>query len=141
MIEQLERNKAAVRSFFAALEVNDSAAIDALVEEGYIDHLPGQGSGRANLKAYIATLHRGISGLRVPILHLVAEGDKVAALNKVQGTHRGELLGYPATGNRIDVTNFQLYRLVEGRLAEHWEVADYATLTTQLSPTDDAPVA
>lgn len=141
MNNQAERNKTAVRDFFAALEANDAGALDHLVDEAYIDHLPGQAPGRANLKQYIATLHRGISGLSMPILYIVAEEDKVAVLNKVLGSHSGELLGYPPSGSRVDIMAFQLYRLVDGRLAEHWEVADFATLTSQLMSTGEARVA
>lgn len=137
MTDQLERNKATVRRFFAAIEANDARTFDELVDQAYIDHLPGQQSGRDNLKQYIALLHRGLSDLTMPIVHMVAEGDKVAVLNKVLGTHSGELLGYPASGNRVDITNFQLYRLEGGRLAEHWEVADFATLLSQLTKAAD----
>jgi len=133
MTDQLDTNKAIVRRFFAAIEANDAEAFDELVDQAYIDHLPGQLPGRDNLKQYIAMLHRGLSDLAMPIVHMVAEGDKVAVLNKVLGAHSGELLGYPASGNRVDITNFQLYRLEDSRLAEHWEVADYATLMSQLA--------
>jgi predicted SnoaL-like aldol condensation-catalyzing enzyme len=141
MNSKIEMNKTSVRNFFAAFEANDANALDGLVDETYIDHLPGQAAGRDSLKKYISTLHRGISGLSIPILHIVAEGDKVAVLNKVLGFHTGDLLGHPPSGNRIDVLAFQLYRLVDGRLAEHWEVADFATLTSQLKSNGPAQVA
>ena len=133
MNDQLAANKATVRRFLAAIEANDAEAFVELVDESYIDYLPGQPPDRDNLKQYVAMLHRGISDLTMPILHIVAEGDKVAVLNKVLGTHSGALLGYPASGNRVDITNFQLYRLEVGRLTEHWEVADFAALTSQLA--------
>ena len=133
MSDQLEMNKSIVKRFFAAIEENDAVAFDQLVHDGYIDHLPGQAPGRESLKTYIASLHRGLAEITMPILHIVAEGDMVAVLNKVLGIHGGILLGYPASGNRVDITNFQLYRIQDGRLAEHWEVADFATLMSQLA--------
>jgi steroid delta-isomerase-like uncharacterized protein len=140
--DQLEIKKSIVRRFFAAIEANDADAFDDLVDEQYVDHLPGQAPGRENLKNYIAALHRGLSELTMPIVHMIAEGEMVAVLNKVVGIHGGNLLGYPASGNRVDVTNFQLYRLQDGRLAEHWEVADFATLTSQLAkPAGDMRIA
>jgi predicted ester cyclase len=63
---------------------------------------------------------------------MVAEGDRVAVLNGVRGTHRAPFAGRPPRGGRIDVTAFQLYRIEAGQLAEHWEVADFATLMQQL---------
>ena len=63
---------------------------------------------------------------------MVAEGDYVSVLNSVQGTHRGEFLGRQPTEKRVDAMAFQLYRVAKGQLAEHWEVADFATLMRQL---------
>jgi len=37
-----------------------------------------------------------------------------------------------ATSRRIDAMAFQLYRIQNGQLAEHWEVADFAMLMQQL---------
>ncbi|WP_259065846.1 ester cyclase [Mucilaginibacter sp. X4EP1] len=35
-------------------------------------------------------------------------------------------------GNPVDALAFQLYRIENGQLAEHWEVADFATLVQQI---------
>jgi predicted ester cyclase len=56
----------------------------------------------------------------------------VAVLNSVRGTHKGDFAGIKATSNRIDAMAFQLYRIADGRLVEHWEVADFMTLMNQL---------
>ncbi len=51
----------------------------------------------------------------------------------------GELGSTPPTGRPIDVQTFQLYRVVNGRLAEHWEVADVARMMAQLSVDPNVP--
>jgi predicted ester cyclase len=56
----------------------------------------------------------------------------VAVLNSVRGTHKGSFAGLKATGRRIDAMAFQLYRIQNGQLAEHWEVADFSTLLRQI---------
>ena len=68
----------------------------------------------------------------MPISAIVAEGDKVAVLNSVRGTHKGDFMGLQPTGRKIDAMAFQLYRIENGQLAEHWEVADFSTLMRQL---------
>lgn len=90
--------------------------------------------GRENLKTYFRDLRTAFPDLRLPIAQVVAEGDRVAVLNSVQGTHRGEFLGMAPTGLAVDAPAFQLYRVEDGRLAEHGEVADFATLIRQLTP-------
>ena len=125
-------NKALVRRFFAAVESGDFHALDEIVAAGYDDHLAGQGRGRETLKEYFAGLRTAFPDLRLTIQAIVAEADRVAVLNSVRGTQRGPFAGRPARGNKIDIMAFQLYRIADGQLAEHWEVADFATLLRQL---------
>jgi steroid delta-isomerase-like uncharacterized protein len=125
-------NKALVRRFFAAIENGDFRAFDEIVAENYDDHLAGQTPGRETLKRYFAGLRSAFANLKLPITALVAEGDLVAVLNSVQGTHQGDFAGIKAKGNRVDARAFQLYRIANGQLAEHWKVADFMTLMNQL---------
>ncbi|ORB30227.1 ester cyclase [Mycolicibacterium parafortuitum] len=128
-----ESNKALVRRFFTAVEEGAFDVFDEIVAEHYDDHLPGTSPGRESLKTYFRGLRSAFPDLRLPISQMVAEGDRVAVLNAVQGTHRGEFLGIAPTGRSVDASAFQLYRIQDGRLAEHWEVADFATLQRQLT--------
>jgi steroid delta-isomerase-like uncharacterized protein len=128
----IEKNKALVRCFFAAIEHGDFRVFDEIVAEDYNDHLAGQTPGRETLKRYFAGLNAAFADLKLPIANLVAEGDLVAVLNNVQGSHKGDFSGIKAKGNHIDARAFQLYRIANGQLAEHWEVADFMTLMKQL---------
>jgi steroid delta-isomerase-like uncharacterized protein len=132
MSSRIEDNKALVRRFFAAIESGDFQVFDEIVAVDYDDHLPGQGRGRETLKKYFAGLRSAFPDLRLPVTAVVAEGDHVAVLNAVQGTQLGDLAGRRASGRKVDVMAFQLYRIQNGQLAEHWEVADFAALARQL---------
>ncbi|MFW1645659.1 ester cyclase [Acinetobacter guillouiae] len=132
MSSNLEENKTLVRRFFAAIEIADFQTFDQIVAVDYNDHLPRQSRGREVLKQYFSGLHAAFSNLKLPISEILAEGDKVAVLNSVRGTHKGDFLGLKATGRNIDAMAFQLYRIENGQLAEHWEIADFTTLLQQL---------
>ena len=134
MSSQTDANKALVRRFFAAIESGDLSAFDEIVADDYDDHLPGQSRGRDAVRAYFTTLRNAFPDLELPIHDVVAEGDRVAVLNSVKGTHRGQFpaLGLQATGRRIDAMAFQLYRIEAGRM-DTPEVADFATLLRQLT--------
>src|SRR5260370_201839 len=93
---------------------------------------PGQTPGREILKKYFAALRSAFPDLTLPISAIVAEGDRVAVLNSIRGTHKGEFIGLKPSGRSIDAMAFQLYRIENGQLAEHWEVADFALLMRQL---------
>jgi steroid delta-isomerase-like uncharacterized protein len=129
----IETNKRLVQRFFAAVESGAFEVFDEIVAEDYNDHLAGKSPGRENLKRYFQGLRTAFPDVRLPISQMVAEGDRVAVLNAVQGTHRGEFIGIAPTGRRVDALAFQLYRIDGGQLAEHWEVADFATLSKQLN--------
>ena len=128
----IEQNKALVRRFFAAIETGDLSVFDEIVVQEYDDHLAGQSPGRETLKQYFTGLRAAFPDLSLPISVMVAEGDHVAVLNRVRGTHKGNFRGLTATGKPVDTTAFQLYRIQNGQLAEHWELADYATIMRQL---------
>lgn len=128
----IEHNKALVRRLFAAIESGDLAMLDEIVAEGYSDHMPGMAPGREGLKRHLAGLRTTFPDLQLPIVAVVAEGDLVAALNRVVGTHLGEFPGIAPRGKPVASQAFQLYRIADGQLAEHWEVVDLMTLTAQM---------
>lgn len=132
MTTDIDQNKALVHRFFDAIERGDFSIFDEIVAKDYIDHLAGQQPGRENLKRYFTGLRTAFPDMTLPISAMVAEGDRVAVLNSVRGTHRADFAGIQAKGNQIDAAAFQLYRIENGQLAEHWEVADFMTLMQQL---------
>jgi steroid delta-isomerase-like uncharacterized protein len=132
MAADIEGNKNLVRRFFAAIESGELQAFDELVAQDYDDHLAGQEPGRENLKRYFAGLRTAFPDMSLPIVAIVAEGNLVAVLNRVRGTQRGNFGSFEAKGNEVDAQAFQLYRIENRQLAEHWEVADYMTLFAQL---------
>jgi predicted ester cyclase len=49
------------------------------------------------------------------------------------GTQRGEFMGIAATGNTIDVSICDYFRVDNGALIEHWGVMDAAGMMHQLT--------
>ena len=56
----------------------------------------------------------------------------VGMLFRIQGTHKGNLFGIPATGKTIDVYELGIFRLAEGKITEAWFMADEAGVLLQL---------
>ena len=128
-----EANKGLIKRYFTAIEEGDLTALDELVSTEYQEHTPGRPPGRQALKAAAQTLRAAFPDLTSTVTHMLAEGALIAVRNRVTGTQRGPLGELPATGNRVDFTALQLFR-VEGELiVEHWEIFDETTLTQQLS--------
>lgn len=49
------------------------------------------------------------------------------------GTQRQELLGIPPTGKRVTFAVVQVERLGDGKIVEHWTLADSLAMLQQLS--------
>jgi predicted ester cyclase len=52
---------------------------------------------------------------------------------QLTGTHKGELIGVPPTGKRVDIQLIDIMRFDgAGLICEHWGVADMLSLMQQL---------
>ena len=73
------------------------------------------------------------------VRHLVVDGDYIAVHFTVTGTHRGAFQGIEATGRRVTVSEFTLYRLEDGKFAEVWDLVDMDAVMSQIGP-GEAPL-
>ena len=108
--------------------------IDELVDENMIEHeeFPGVEPNREGVKAVFRLFRSAFPDLRFEALQSVEEGDLVCVMARITGTHREEFMGMPATGKPIDVTAFDLLRIRDGRIVEHWGLTDSMTMMVQL---------
>jgi predicted ester cyclase len=100
---------------------------DELVDASLVEHQnfgPGHAAGAEGVKAVIASLHRAYSDFRLEIEHLSVEGDLVWLHMKGSGTNDGSFMGHPPTGRTMRIDVFDLLRVRDGRLVEHWGVPD-----------------
>jgi steroid delta-isomerase-like uncharacterized protein len=120
---------------------------DETVASDFVDHaaLAGQAGGLTGAKQKWAMFHAAIPDLRVTIEDMVADGEKVAVRRSYQGTHQGQLFGVPATGRPFQIGGFSIFRIVDGKITEHWELLDRLALMQQLgaipTPAPPAPSA
>lgn len=130
---KLEANKAVVRRYFESFNKDDLSHLDEIVTPDYGDRLEGQKPGIDVIRNYLEGLKRSFPDFKWTIEQMVAEGDRVAVMNRITGTQLHDFGGMKATGNKVDFQAFQIYRIQNGKLAEHWEVADFATMQSQLT--------
>jgi steroid delta-isomerase-like uncharacterized protein len=131
----IEDNKTIARRYYEeVLTGGNVGALDRLAAEDYIEHdpFPGQGNGRADLKARVGYLLSAFSPLRFTIEDVIAEGDKVVVRWMNAGTHSGNFMGIPATGKKFAVAGIDIHVVRDGRLAEHWHVVDQFAQMQQL---------
>jgi steroid delta-isomerase-like uncharacterized protein len=108
------------------------AAIDELFAPDFVEHQAGIKPGRAGVKASIQELRSAFTDFHLQVEDAIADGDRVWLRLHATGTHAGPFMGVPATGRRIDVTVIDIVRIADGRLVEHWGVADRLTVAQQI---------
>jgi len=79
----------------------------------------------------------GCYALPFPTFHAdihwqMADGDRVTTYKTYHGTHQREFLGVPATGRKIQFETVDVMRVHNGKIVEHWGVANLFSLLQQL---------
>jgi len=126
----LERNKAIVRKYVEAYNKQDLQAVDELLAPDYFDHTHQVGPD--GTKQLIAMGFKAFPDWHESVQDIIAEGDKVWVLLQYSGTHVGDWRGLPPTGNRINTMAVDIYRVVDGKLSEYWNVTDSMPLLKQI---------
>ena len=75
---------------------------------------------------------RGLPDHRFDIDDAVANEDTVAVRGTSSGTHENELWGIAPTGERFAAQQSHWFRVVDGKVAEHWAVRDDLGMMRQL---------
>jgi len=83
-------------------------------------------------RAAIGAFLDGFTDSRFPVQALVAEGDRVACVHQLVGTHLGTFQGVPASGRPVRVTGIAIFRPANGQVAETWLSADLVGLMMQI---------
>ncbi|HUQ11310.1 MAG TPA: ester cyclase [Steroidobacteraceae bacterium] len=107
-------------------------APDVQTHNAFPDQEPGLDGFVAALKAF----HGAFPDLRANLTHAVAEGDLVMGRFEVTGTHRGPFLGMPGSGRKVHYEEFVMVRMTDGKIAEHWSVADALAIIQQLQTSE-----
>ena len=133
----VEENKAVVRRYFEeAWNKQNLDVVDEIIAPDLLDHeVDGseQKSGPEDVKSYLAGYYlKALPDVDITVEFQIAEGDMVLTYVTVRGTHQGELLGVPATGNPIEVTGMSVDRIERGKIVEGWVSWDQLGLLKQL---------
>lgn len=126
----LARNKRLVFDFWRGVVNGGHVELaDTLLTEGYRQHSPVLRTGRAAFKEIFSVVPRMDTVPELvapPLVAMVAEGDLVVMA-------LAETLPDPSGAGTYTSTHFNLFRIEDGRLAEHWH-------SVQTPPNADVPL-
>src|ERR1700757_5363615 len=78
----------------------------------------GTVEGRENFAGLIGAIVAALPDIRNVEQDIIAERDIVSVRAVVEGTHKGDLLGIPASGKHVRWDAVDVYRIADGKIAE-----------------------
>ncbi len=128
-----KKNKELVKGFIDAVFMNhDMTHLERYLREDYIQHNADVPQGREGFRQFFEICFQGVPDFSYTLKKIVAEDDLVFAYCATRGTHKGAWIGMPGTGNKLDFDVVDIFRVQDGLIAEHWDVADTLKLFTTI---------
>jgi predicted ester cyclase len=119
-----ETNKAVVRRLVD--EVMNAGRLD-VIDDIYTPRLA------PTAHRWIAPFRESFPDMRMEIVDLIAEDDKVVGRFACAGTHHGTWRGHAPTGRRFhDIAEVYIFTIHGGRIASAWGLEDTHTRMRQL---------
>ncbi len=110
----------------------DLSHLDQYIKQDYIQHNPLVGQGIEGFKAFFADWFEQVPDFKYDLKKTIINDDHIWVYGTYSGTQKGEWLGVPATHKAYSFDSVDIFRVEEGKLAEHWDVLDVYTLFKNL---------
>jgi predicted ester cyclase len=80
-------------------------------------------------------MHAAFPDMRHTVEVELSEGEFIACVMSVQGTHWGPFLSIPPTGREVRFMLLWIERIVDGKVLEHWALPDFLSIFRQIGGT------
>jgi steroid delta-isomerase-like uncharacterized protein len=128
--------KTLVREMFGAIGSGQDvdAAIDRYMAEDFVEHeeIPGMGHSRDTPRQLFKMMNAAFTDLHVDIHDVLQDGDKAVARVSFVGTHTGEFMGVPASGNPVHIDAIDIVQFRGDQCVAHWGSMDMAGAMAQM---------
>jgi len=114
---------------------------DEVLASDYFGHLPMMDvHGPEQFRQLVSTYRSAYPDVHLTVEDIFGAGDKLAVRWVSRGTHLGEMMGFPPSGNKIEIMGISLFRVENGKVAEEWEGFDTLKMMQQIGalPTANA---
>ena len=118
--------------YVAAVNAHDTSSFPELFTNAYIQH---SGRSPSGLAAQIENFRRILAvmpDVRMRVEDRIIAGDKVVARTTYSATHTQAIRGIPPTGKAFTFRTIDIWRVENGKFAEHWDLTDTVEVLRQL---------
>ena len=119
-------------TYLAMLNTHEPDLVDRFVAEDYRNHNAFVADGREANRQFWAAFFTGLPDLSATMEDLVISGDRVVGRFVYRGTHTGELMGIPASGNPVEMRSIDFWRAEDGMFVEHWDELNLLEMFQQM---------
>jgi predicted ester cyclase len=127
-----EIGNALLDRYASAINAHDTGTFPELFTEGYIQH---SGRSTSGLAAQIENFQRilgAMPDLQFRIEDRIIGGDKVVARTAYSATHSQTIRGVAPTGKAFTFRTIDIWRVENGKFAEHWDLTDIVEVLSKL---------
>ena len=127
----------------AAWTAHDAAGLAAThaVDGVVVSPTGGVLEGREQIERVYKLWMTAFPDITVQSADLLVDGDRVAQLLRISGTHQGDFFGMPPTNRHVDLEAALLLVVREGVVAEERRVYDFTGLLVQVGVLRAKPTA
>jgi steroid delta-isomerase-like uncharacterized protein len=132
---QAEALKAVVRRNTEQVQgQGDFALFEELFDDDFVDHTPQPGTtpDKAGVRVLYNRLREAFPDFRPEIHWQTVDGDIVTTFKTYHGTHQGDFLGIAPSGKTIHFETVDAMRVRDGKITDHWGVANLYSVLQQL---------
>jgi steroid delta-isomerase-like uncharacterized protein len=119
-----------------ALAAGELPLLQSCFAENFVFHTQrdGKPADRTGLPDRALLLASTLHDASLAIELVMEDGDLVACRWRGRALHRGNLLGVPASGVRVETTGITIFRFAGGLITEEWTEFDGLGLLAQIAP-------
>jgi len=124
--------RALLDRYVAAVNAHDTSVFAEIFTQSYIQH---SGRSPSGLAAQVENFRRIIASMpdvRMTVDDRIVEGDKIVARTTYSATHTQPLRGIAPTGKAFTFRTIDIWRIENGKFAEHWDLTDAAEVIGKL---------
>jgi steroid delta-isomerase-like uncharacterized protein len=112
----------------------DFALFDELFADDFVDHTPQPGTtpDKTGVRVLYNRLRDAFPDFRPEIVWQTVDGGVVTTYKIYHGTHLGDFLGVAPTGKAIQFETVDAMRVRDGKITDHWGVANLFSAMQQL---------
>lgn len=129
----MQSHKDLVRAFFD--HVLNAGRLDLAKEyvaPDYVQHNPMVPQGFQGFLDGLAAWRASFPDYHSTIKDVIAEGDRVWVWHTARGTQQGSFGNLPASGRAFELDVLDVFRVENGKFAEHWDLFNVPALMQQL---------